>query len=75
MALRKLERRNYGRKSPVSIKYQNLHSFKEGMILLCQSILKTRRKSHLAQLFTTPLMVAPSSSVNIEKLTDGNVYC
>ena len=47
MALRKLERRNYGGKWPVSIKYQNLHSFKEGLILLCQSILKTRRITHL----------------------------
>ena len=47
MALRKLERRNYGGKSPVSVKYQNLHFFKEGMILLCQSILETRRISHL----------------------------
>ena len=43
MVLRKLERRNHGRKSPVSIKYQNLRSFEEGLILLCQSILKTRR--------------------------------
>ena len=57
MALRKLERRNYGGKSPVSIKYQNLHSFKEGVILLCQSILETRRISHLhgSALFTIPL--------------------
>ena len=47
MALRKLERRNYGRKWPVSIKYQNLHSFKEGLILLCQNILETRRITHL----------------------------
>ena len=47
MALRKLVRSNCGGKSPVSIKYENLHSFKEGMILLCLSILKTRRKSHL----------------------------
>ena len=46
MALRKLERRNYGGKSPVSIKYQNLHSFKEGLILLRQSILETRRTTH-----------------------------
>ena len=46
MALRKLERRNYGGKWPVSIKYQNLHSFK-GLILLCQSILETRRITHL----------------------------
>ena len=36
MALHKLEG-NYGRKWPVSIKYQNLHSFKEGLI---QSILE-----------------------------------
>ena len=47
MALRKLERRNYGGKSPVSIKYQNLHTLKEGLILLCQSILETRRVTHL----------------------------
>ena len=47
MALHKLERRNYGRKSPVSIKYQNLHSFKEGLIFLCQSILEARRITHL----------------------------
>ena len=46
MALHKLERRNYGRKLPVSIKYQNLNSFKEGFILLCQSILKMRRITH-----------------------------
>ena len=36
MALRKLERINYGEKWPVSIKYQNLRIFKEGLILLCQ---------------------------------------
>ena len=47
MALRKLERRNYGGKSPVSIKYQNLHSFKEELILLCQSIFERRRIAHL----------------------------
>ena len=47
MALRKLEMRNYGGKSPVSIKYQNLHTFIEGFILLCQSILETRRITHL----------------------------
>ena len=32
MALSKLERRSYGEKWPVSIKYQSLHSFKEGLI-------------------------------------------
>ena len=47
MVLCKLERRNYGRKWPVSIKYQDLHSFKEELILLCQSILKMRRITHL----------------------------
>ena len=47
MALRKLERRNYGGKWLVRIKYQNLHSFKEGLILLCQGILQTRRITHL----------------------------
>ena len=42
MVLRKLVRSNYGRKSPVSMKYKNLLSFKEGVVLLCQSILETR---------------------------------
>ena len=36
-----------GRKWLVSIKYKNFHSFKEGLILLCQSILETRRITHL----------------------------
>ena len=47
MALRKLERRNYGGGWPVSIKYENLYSFKDRLILLCQRILETRRKTHL----------------------------
>ena len=47
MALHKLERRNYGRKWSASIKYQNLNSFKEWLILLCQSILKMRKITHL----------------------------
>ena len=47
MALRKLEKRNYGGKLPVSIKYQIFHSFKEWLILLCQSVLETRRITHL----------------------------
>ena len=57
MVLYELERRNYGRKSSVSIKYQNLHSFKEGLIVLCQSILETRRitHSHGSAYFTIPL--------------------
>ena len=58
MVLRKLVRSNYGRKSPVSIKYENLHSFKEGVVLLCQSILERRRMSRLPDSahFTIPLM-------------------
>ena len=58
MALRKLERRNYGGEWPMSIKYQNNHSFKEGLILLCQSILATRRITHIlgSAHFTIPLM-------------------
>ena len=61
MVLRKRVRRNYGGKSPVSIKYQNLNSFKEGMILLCQSILETGRIAHLhgSALFTIPLKAHP----------------
>ena len=47
MALCKLERGNYDGKSLVSIKYQNLHTFKEGLILLCQSILEMKRITHL----------------------------
>ena len=58
MALPKLVRRNYGGKLPVSIEYQNFHSFKEGFILLCQSILETRRITHLlgSAHFTIPLI-------------------
>ena len=57
MALRKLEKRNHGGNSLVSIKYQNLHTFKEGLILLCQGILETRRITHLhgSAHFTIPL--------------------
>ena len=57
MALRKLERRKYSGKLPVSIKHQNLQTFKEGLIILCQSILETRRIPHLpgSAHFTIPL--------------------
>ena len=57
MALRKLERRNYGGKLLMGIKHQNVHSFKEGLILLCQSTLETRRVTHLhgSAHFTIPL--------------------
>ena len=56
MALRKLERINYGGKWLVSIKYQNRHSFKEELILLCQSILETRiiTNLHGSAYFTIP---------------------
>ena len=64
MVLRKLERRNYGGEWPVSIKYENLHSSKEGLILLCQSILETRRITHLhgSAHFTIPLISSFSFS-------------
>ena len=66
MALHKLERRYYGRKSQVSIKYQNLHSFKEGLIVLChQNILEKRRITHLhgSAHFAIPLNL--SNIINI----------
>ena len=81
MALRKLERRNYGEKSPVSIKYQKLHSLKEGVILLCQSTLETRRISHLhgSALFTIPLNNDVKSDSNIKSvialISDDNKWC
>ena len=64
MALHILARRNYGGESLVSIKYYNLHSFKEGVTLLCQSILKTKeilQVQHSA-LFTIPLMQCPTNN-------------
>ena len=66
MVLRILVRRNYGGKLPVSIKYRNLHSFKEGVILLCQSILETRRISDLygSALFTILLIRLIFSIIN-----------
>ena len=58
MVLRTLVRGNYGGKFPVRFKCHNLHSFNKGVILLCQSILETRRISHLfsSALVTVPLM-------------------
>ena len=50
MVLHKLVRRNSGEKLLVSIRYQYLHSFKERMIHLCQSILETRKISHFTWL-------------------------
>ena len=45
--------------SQVSNKYENLHPFKEAVILLCQSILEARRISHLhdSAFFTVPLFI------------------
>ena len=51
MALRKLVKSNYGRKSPVSVKYENLHYFKEGVILFVRVSLKQEEYHiYLAQL-------------------------
>ena len=65
MVLHKLERRNYGGKWLVSIKYQNLHFLKEGLILLCQSILETRRITNLdgSGHFTIPLNIVVHSVI------------
>ena len=59
MAMRALVRRINSGKLPVSIQCHNLHSFKEGVILLCQSIFETRRISHLfsSAFFTTSLTI------------------
>ena len=53
----------------MSIKYLNLHSFKEGLILLFQSILETRRITHLrgSAHFTIPLR---NSLVNMSRSRD-----
>ena len=77
MALRNLESRNYGGKWPASIKYQNLHSFKERLILLCQSILETRRITHLhgSAHFTIPLIKLQAEAYNfIKKETLAQVF-
>ena len=90
MALHKLVTKNYGGKLLVSIKYQNLHSFKEGKILLYQSTLETRRISHLhgTALFTIPLSIPmwiytliivncfPKNSMSVFKLKfKYSIYC
>ena len=73
MALHKLVKRNYSGKSLVSIKYQNLHSFKERMILLCQSILEARRISHFhgSAPFTVPLIDRDMEYLSILSLNAG----
>ena len=70
MALRKLEMINYGGGWPVSIKYQNLHSFKEELILYCQSILEMRRITHLhgSTHFTIPLNLFFDEVLNIKEV-------
>ena len=72
MALCKLVRRNYSRKLPVSIKYENLHSFKEEVILWCQNILETRRITHLhgSAFFTIPLTAFCSRKIYIKGRSD-----
>ena len=78
MALRKLERINYGRKWPVSIKYQNLNSFKERLIPQCQSILKMRRITHLhdSAHFTIPLnILSILKSNSILKSAKSHIKC
>ena len=69
MALHKLVRRNFGGKLPVSIKYQNIRSFKKGMILLCPSILEIRRILHLhdSARFKIPLSANPTNWLNTLK--------
>ena len=69
--MRKLVRSNYGGKSSVSIKYENLHSFKEGLILLCQSILETKVISHLSGSahFTIPLIGTNIYIISINSCT------
>ena len=59
MALHKLLRRHYDGNSLVSIRYQNLNSFQEGMILLCQGIFETRRipNLHGSAFITVPLTI------------------
>ena len=58
MALRTFVRRNDSGKLPVSMQYDNLHSFKKGVFSLCQVILETRRISDLfsSALFTITLI-------------------
>lgn len=56
MPLHTLVRGTYGRRRRLNIKYYNLDSFKE-VILLCQSLFKTRRLSNWCSIaqFTVPL--------------------
>ena len=55
MAQHKLVVKNYGGKLPVSIKYQNLYSFKEGMIHLWVSLKQDQYHIYMAQPFLQSL--------------------
>ena len=76
MALRKLEKINYGGKWPLSIKYQNFHSFKEELFVLCQSILETRRITHLygSAHFTIPLIAKKLCEKTLKKATSKALF-
>ena len=84
MALHKFVTSNDGGKLPVSIRYENLYSFKGVVILICQSILETRRILHLhgTAVFTIPLSplsvagkVLTSLSGNCLNDRCGNTLC
>ena len=62
----------------LSIKYQNLHSFKEGLILKFQSILEIRRITHLhgSGHFTIPLnILSILKSNSILKSAKSHIKC
>ena len=63
MALRKLVKRNYDGKSPVSIKYQNLHSLKKGRFFYVRVSLKREYHIYMAQLLKGRL-----NKTNMEKV-------
>ena len=69
MALRKLIRRNHGGIPPVIIKCHNLHYFKEGVILLCETTLETRQISHLN---SSPLFTIPFKALQILEQGDSS---
>ena len=70
MALRKLVRRNYGGKPLLSTRYQIIHSFKEGLILLCKCILEKRRITHLpgSSHFTMSLRILSLKKLKLVEL-------
>ena len=74
MALRNLESRNYGGKWPASIKYQNLHSFNKGLIILWQSILERITHLHGSAHFTIPLIKLQAEAYNFIKKETGTGF-